>query len=161
MDEWTKIVSVANIFNDATKMLNVMSKALIKQNNQNAHKIASHVTIPVIVLKAFACEMYLKAFISLQGSVVPKVHDLAVLFRNVNKSTRIKLYKKMIALGLNIDPDYNQSKVDDDINKIAHSFEEWRYFYEKANSIEVWFLDIFLASLTDSTILPPISLSNI
>ena len=51
--------------------------------------------------------------------------------------------------------DYKLDYVDGDIKNIAHSFEEWRYFYEKNNSINIIVLEAFFNSLKDPSIALP------
>ena len=156
MEDWKKLISVANVFNGSTKILDAVSDGLSKQKSKDAIDISLHTLIPSIVLKAFACEMYLKTYIANQGGTVPKTHDLYELFRNINKVTRAKISKLLIQMCLqSVDPEYNLDKLDNDIKKISLAFEEWRYFYEKSNTIDIQFLNIFLKALTDPSITPP------
>lgn len=76
MEEWEKIISVANIFSDSTKLLKVFQTALSKQNNSDAVNISKQTIIPTVGLKAFACEMYLKSYLSKGGATsIPKTHN--------------------------------------------------------------------------------------
>jgi hypothetical protein len=55
---------------------------------------------------------------------------------------------------------YDDSRVEDDIKLISHTFQEWRYFYEKDNNINLQFLEVFFNSLKNKTISPPLRLKS-
>jgi hypothetical protein len=93
MDDWLKMKSVADIFSNSTYFLDSYENIFNITKNENLKELIASVIIPKIVLKAFSCEMYLKAYLSYNGIIVPKTHDLYVLFINLEVSFRNKLTK--------------------------------------------------------------------
>jgi hypothetical protein len=155
MDEWKEMISVANIFNDSTKMLEVLQKALLNVKKDSSIKLSSTTTIPIIVLKAFACEMYLKSYLSKNGSTsIPKTHNLYELYRNLNKTMKSKINKLLVSKMKMSNKNYNQSNIESDIQSVANTFEEWRYFYESNYTLNILFLNTFYDTLIDPLIRP-------
>ena len=155
MEEWKGMKSVADVFSNSTFMLKAISSALDAQVEVKHKELMASAYIPQIVLMAFSCEMYLKSYISFQGGTVPRVHDLYELYRNLNKKIKSKLNKIITQKMRNYRQSYMIDNVEDDIRKIADVFEEWRYFYEKNNSIDIQFLESFFSSLKDPSIALP------
>jgi HEPN domain-containing protein len=157
MEEWKEMISVANIFSDSTKMLETLQMALLKVKNDESVKLSKTTMIPIIVLKAFACEMYLKSYLSKDGSSsIPKTHNLYELYRNLNKTTKNKINKTLVSKMNMINKNYNQSSIESDILSVANTFEEWRYFYESNYTLNFLFLNTFYDTLIDSSIHPPV-----
>lgn len=155
MNDWKKIVSVANIFSDSTKMLEVLQVALSKNESNDALKIAATSTIPIIVLKAFACEMYLKAYLSQEGSsAIPRTHDLYLLFRNLSKQGKSRIKSKLLLKLQHSDKEYRVDDLEKDLIGVSNAFEEWRYFYEKSNHINMHFLNMFYETLRELSVPP-------
>lgn len=155
MNDWKKMISVANIFSDSTKMLEVLQVALSNNENNEAVKIASTTTIPIIVLKAFACEMYLKAYLSKEGSSsIPKTHDLHLLFRNLSKQGKSRINFKLLSKLQQSNKEYKSDDLEKDLIGVSNAFEEWRYFYEKSNHINIQFLNMFYETLRELSLSP-------
>ena len=158
MEEWIAIISVANIFSDSTKMLEAIQKALEKVKASDTNRLAATSLIPIIVLKAFACEMYLKSYLSKEGSrSIPKTHNLHELYRNLDKTTKAKINKLLMTKMKMININYVQSNIEQDILSVANAFEEWRYFYESNYKLNFIFLNTFYDTLIDPLIRPQVN----
>lgn len=155
MEEWKKMISVANIFSDSIQMLEVLKKAISKEKNCEFDYLSKTTNIPVIVLKAFACEMYLKSYLSKDGSIsIPRRHNLYELYRNLSRNTKSKVNRILLDKMKISNKDYKQLDIDLDISKVANAFEEWRYFYEGDYSIDLYFLNAFYDTLNSLSRLP-------
>lgn len=91
---------------------------------------------PAIVNCAFACELYLKALLT--GNKIGRIHDLEKLWDKLPIDIRERIENK-------IKNKYN--KVENVfgipyIKQIAKAFNDWRYCYEKVETliIDEWFL---------------------
>ena len=156
MDEWKQMISVANIFSDATKILEAVQSALDTKLGE-AKNLSLRTVIPVIVLKSFACEMYLKSQLSHNGNTsIPRQHNLYELYRNLNSQTKTKINKKLKSKMIMVNHNYKIDDIDRDIQGVSKAFEQWRYFYEDSYSIDLQFLNVFYDTLMDPSIRPPL-----
>ena len=103
---------------------------------------------PYIVNTAFACEIYLKILILINGEAYGKVHTLKDLYIKSKICKEFENYVMENTKNLNIK--YNKEKLDDDITLISDAFVEWRYVFESEELyIPNGFLGIFCAYLDD------------
>ncbi len=101
---------------------------------------------PFIVNKSFACELYLKTILKMNGQQIPRGnrgHMLNELFNEVCEK------EKLLE---NISKSFRMKKdlITEEINGISKAFEEWRYIYEKdENQLNYGFLNGFCDFLDD------------
>lgn len=80
--------------------------------------------VPCVVNGAFACELYIKGLLALQGDVITG-HDLTKLFGKLSACAREDL-KNSVGQKFTNSKDAFESY----LNGIANAFKDWRYLYE-------------------------------
>lgn len=144
----------ASVFMDASKSMNIIGQAGLKQvrDCEKGLQILSRMYIPGIVMQAFAAELLFKAIIVNEGKQIRKTHKLNKLFAMLSSSER-KIISSNIISDIRNNKNYygyGESELNRDIDKIANTFEDWRYFFEKNDvSVDEGFLDILVVVLYD------------
>lgn len=81
--------------------------------------------VPAMVCAAFAIELYFKAIIALEGGGV-KGHDLSDLFSSLSKNSQLSLITHCSV---------TESIFTQKLKGISGGFVEWRYIFEKQETI--------------------------
>lgn len=91
---------------------------------------------PAIVNYAFACELYLKALLT--GKEIGRIHDLEKLWDKLSIDIRERIDNKIKNKYGKVENDFGIPY----IKQIAKAFNDWRYCYEKVETliIDEWFL---------------------
>lgn len=103
---------------------------------------------PFVVNKSFACEIYLKLLLCINGEEIAKVHTLGSLFSKLDNSNQCKIIDKIY--GKHEDEQIVEFKLN--LEQVSDAFEKWRYIYEecdKKNIIGHGFLNIFCDALNE------------
>lgn len=100
--------------------------------------------VPEIVNMAFACEVFLKTLIVLDGKE-QRGHQIKVLWDALDTENRVAIVERIID-GTNVKEEEIAERIDD----ISNSFTEWRYLYEVPGlSVHIGFLEKFTLILRD------------
>lgn len=109
-----------NAFHDATNELYLIAKNDDSKNN---------LLLPASVLSAFNCELYLKYIIKTTSEIIPpNKHDLKILYELLNPEYQNELCENTLKHTANVlktTIDFNE-----ELDNIANSFPNLRYFYE-------------------------------
>lgn len=137
LDKETK--KLINMYTTARQFKNAINKdeMLIMKNGVFINKI-----YPYIVNVSFACEIYLKIIILLNGESYGKIHTLKDLYVRSKICDDFQNY--VVNNTKNLDVKYDKEKLDNDLNLISNAFVEWRYVFESEELyIPNGFLNIF------------------
>lgn len=122
---------------------------LMKTDSSVIHKHIENVytLVPIIVNRAFLCELILKYLIDNQvpKGNIPKGrdgHKLGKLFTLLNDSQRNSI-NASIKDQLNID----ETEFNTKLENVSNAFIEWRYIFESSGEISLSFLDSFTKTL--------------
>ena len=141
---YEEIRNGANIFATATKALDAIGTAGLEQMEQTeSGKALAQMMLPAIVLKAFSCELALKALAAKNQEAVGSVHKLNELYQKINKDTQKEISAVVIAVMKETSPEYSDVDFTEDLNKVAKVFIDWRYYYENSRSLNFAFLHSF------------------
>lgn len=108
--------------------------------------------IPIIVLKAFSCELFLKYKISFDYKKADKSkdnHALNTLFEKLEEAKKQHLKEEIIHKMQFMGYDYDETCFDADLINVAKAFEDWRYYYEKNRNTKFLFLYALFDSLRE------------
>lgn len=137
-------------FASATLILETVGKEGIKQlNNQNGMGLFAQTMIPAIVLKAFTCELALKALISKANKDFGKDHKLDALYQILDECDKKEISKGVITRIKNEKSDYNEKQFMIDLSENAKLFVDWRYFYENPVKANLLFLNALFDELKE------------
>ncbi len=100
---------------------------VIRQLGKDALKLFTYYAYPLSVNAAFACELFLKALLTLEGIEYKKLHLLSELFSNLPESTKITIKKEFANSG-------SKESVDGLIMTYSNAFVEWRYPFDDENA---------------------------
>lgn len=137
LDEGTK--KIINMYTTARQFKNAINEEeiLVMKKGVFTNKI-----YPYIVNVSFACEIYLKIIILLNGENYGKIHNLKDLYVMSKVCSEFETY--VIENTKNLDIKYDKEKLDNDLNLISNAFVEWRYIFESEDlCIPNGFLNIF------------------
>lgn len=135
-EETKKII---NMYTTAREFKNAINKdeMLVVKNGVFINKI-----YPYVVNVSFACEIYLKIIILLNGETYGKIHTLKDLYVMSKVCSEFETY--VIENTKNLDIKYDKEKLDNDLNLISNAFVKWRYVFESEElCIPNGFLNIF------------------
>lgn len=94
---------------------------------------------PCAVNLAFSCELYLKALIAQENNgIIRKGHDLIELFDQLDPVTKYKIrvkYNSSKPSTCNSPAQSARKSFDDCLILHKDSFKQWRYYFEKGQSI--------------------------
>jgi hypothetical protein len=106
---------------------------------------------PVVVNAAFACEVFLKLLLKLNGIENQKIHKLQDLYNNLPRDTQVEIQNgTVLRCGK-----WTDIWGFECLGNVSDAFVEWRYAYEHdwsksaCMSIDVGFLIGFMNSLRD------------
>ncbi len=112
----------------------------------NDHTLSASQFIPSTVLNAFSVELNLKLLIYQKTGRTTSGHELDILFKKLDDSTK-EVISANVCAELNID----DAKFNDDLKECAKTFIDWRYFYENHQNVNISFLNSFGASIMKYT----------
>lgn len=94
---------------------------------------------PAIVNYAFACELYIKYLLQINGVEQCRKHKLTDLFGLLPETSQQEIRTKM-----------NTANFNQELNSISNAFVDWRYIYEKNNAfLHIDFLRRFCVALKE------------
>lgn len=138
----------ANTFASSTVILETVGKAALEQSSQETGlKVLAQAMIPAIALKAFSCELALKALIAKSGKVVDREHRLNELYKKIDDSDKSAISQAVIQNMKDRDENYSDAEFQRDLSEAAMVFVDWRYFYEKSLSVNLLFIDVLFKEL--------------
>ena len=120
----------ATILRVAEDFLRAAAKCSIEESHKNGQ---ISVIVPELVNRAFACELYLKAYIFMESGELPKKgHKLDKLFAKLKKSTREEIYNSWLVIGENDIEDcvYARQMFKDNLEANGDVFCRFRYLHE-------------------------------
>ena len=97
----------------------------LEQRQLTNGQIESYV-VPAIVNLAFSIELYLKFLLLAEKKTLKKTHRLLDLFNLLDSTTKQKI--------INLTK-YDKDEFESLLSKHTEAFEDWRYIYEKNESI--------------------------
>lgn len=103
--------------------------------------------VPSIVLGALACEVGLKTLLRIEGKTDERKHELKILYQKLDESHKSEISQKLLVSMKEKDDNYNEKNLDEDLDEVNKAFIDWRYFYEKSQSISIDFLNEFYKSI--------------
>ena len=103
--------------------------------------------IPSIVLGALACEVGLKTLLRIEGKTDERKHELKVLYQKLDECHKSEISQKLLVSMKEIDENYNEENLDEDLDEVNKAFVDWRYFYEKSQHTSIAFLNEFYKSI--------------
>lgn len=141
---YEEIRNGANIFATATNALDAIGSAGLLQVEQgSARSEMAQMMLPAIVLKAFSCELALKALAAKNQESVDSIHKLNELYRKISKDMQNQISTTVIIAMKETLPEYSDVDFADDLNKVAKVFVDWRYYYENSRSLNFAYLHSF------------------
>jgi HEPN domain-containing protein len=108
---------------------------------------------PLVVNLAFTCELYLKALLFITKGESMKRHDLQKLYSRQTVEVQESIYKEYYALHQTRPvPEKYRGEMNKEIfaaelAEVKDAFEDWRYAYEKDESIRLGILKFLRMSL--------------
>ena len=102
----------------------------IRQLGKDGVKLFTYYAYPLSVNAAFACELFLKALLTLEGVEYKKLHLLFDLFASLPESTKAGIKNEFSNRG-------SKESVDGLVNTYSNAFVEWRYTFEDENASKV------------------------
>lgn len=127
------------VFAQASNTLSVVANAALKADDFVGKQLIALNLVPAIVLKSFACELFLKG---LAVNNVLKEHRLDILFNNISFEDKNYIIKSVCNnIKNNTNSEYDTNQFNDDLQNIANAFVDWRYFFESKRTIKILFLD--------------------
>ena len=108
--------------------LGLLVEHLEAEKSDGEWRRGTFVAVPVLL--SLAVEIGLKAWHCIEGSPVPKTHDLLKLFDGLGENTRRRLEDRMPEVPSPM-PDWPiRPGIRDALSQHRNLFEEWRYPYE-------------------------------
>ena len=152
MNLWENYSQGANPFISASRILEVTASAGNQQlKNERGKQFWIQTMIPAIVMKAFSCELMLKALIAYEKEETIRGHKLNELFHQLSSTLQASLYSKIVSRLRTGNPNYSLIEFEKDLNDAADLFVDWRYFFETAvgseKTVNLTFLDILFNEL--------------
>lgn len=96
-----------------------------KSNTQDYVRL----NIPAIVNRAFACEVFLKCLLTLEGKDNVREHNLKALLEQLSDEEKLHIENKLKQSQIPLKDCFGFAYLD----KIADTFIKWRYEYESLN----------------------------
>lgn len=146
---YEEIKAGASTFHTAAIILDTIGKDAMNAKENNLEKRMGHVMIPAIVLKAFCCELWLKALIVKTGKKIKKEHALMDLYLLINQEDRDTIKKNIMNEMVKLDCRYDDTKYERDFQNVSKTFIDWRYFYEKPRELQLSFLESLFTVLSN------------
>lgn len=153
MTSWEDWQSGANPFISATRILSAAASAGPQQlKGEKGTQFWLSTMIPTIVMKAFSCELMLKAFIAHEGIKIGKTHKLNELFDKLPSSVQTTIQTPIITRMKMHNTSYDEASFFADLKSSAELFVDWRYFFEETTSgkqktVNLTFLDVLFTEL--------------
>ena len=153
MTSWGNWQSGANPFISAAKILSATAVVGSQQlKGEKASQFWLSTMIPVIVMKAFSCELMLKTLIAHEGLKMGKNHKLDELFDKLPASIQAIIQAPIIAKMKIRTTSYDETSFLEDLKASSTLFVDWRYFFEEATSgkektVNLAFLDVLFTEL--------------
>lgn len=141
MEEWKGMISSARAFYNSCLVLENVESVVKTENERALEEFFVNSTISIIVMRSFSCEMFLKTLLVKNDLDNVKTHNLEILFNKLPEDCKTQIKTKLYSKYS------DESTFEEELNKIANSFEEWRYFYEKDRKINLEFLKMFSNTL--------------
>ena len=120
------------LYGFASKACNDMDDSYVQ--DVSIKELDVSVSIPAIVIGAFACELYLKSLIrDLENTLKKhrkKAHSISWLFGKLDKEERKQIISYTIDNMSELFFDYDEECFDKDLNLLDNCFVQWRYFFE-------------------------------
>jgi hypothetical protein len=116
-------------------------KALERVFHSSLHSnppLAGSYLISMIVLQSLCCEIGLKALILSEGKNFSQKHKLDKLFALIQTSTQKKIIRES---------EMQERDFRDKLKQNNNCFVNWRYFFEKSQSVNIDFLNKILNSI--------------
>lgn len=132
------------IFARASNYLGDIAKSALANDGS---KEECAMIIPSIVLKGLACEIGLKTLLKIEGKNIEREHKLKTLYQQLEEGHRCEISQVLLVSMTKVDEDYNEEKLNENLNEINKAFIDWRYFYEKSQHVGVTFLEEFYKSI--------------
>ena len=153
MTTWEDWQSGVNPFISASRILSTVALVGPQQlEGETGNQFWLLTMIPAIVMKAFSCELMLKALIAYEGIAVGKTHKLNELFNRLpvieqNRIQALTIEKMKLHNDL-----YDAKNFIADLDSSSELFVDWRYFFEEATSkkpkiVNLTFLDVLFTEL--------------
>ncbi len=141
MTSWQDIQQGAKPFIDATRYLELAASAGMQQlQGKSGKQFWMHTMIPTIVMKAFSCELMLKAILRHESIDFGKIHFLNTLYDLLSSSPQATPQSKAIYESIKVDvisemgDGYDEARYNHDFDDAANLFVDWRYFFEESTS---------------------------
>lgn len=132
----------ANTFATSTKILETVGQAGLQQASHDAGLgLLAQSMIPAITLKAFTCELALKAMVVKNGLSYGSVHELDKLYKNISNENKNKIVNAVVTEMKKNNANYGQSDFEKDLKKHSRLFIDWRYFFEKSVTANLPFIN--------------------
>lgn len=129
---YEEIKTGANTFASATIILETVGQAGLQQaSNDVGLKLLAQTMIPAITLKAFTCELALKAMVAKNELTYGSIHELDQLYEKISEDDKKKVSDFVVFEMKKKDASYGQSDFEKDLKEHAKLFVDWRYFFEK------------------------------
>lgn len=129
---YEEIKTGANTFASATIILETVGQAGLQQaSNDVGLKLLAQTMIPAITLKAFTCELALKAMVVKNELTYGSIHELDQLYEKISEDDKKKVSDFVVFEMKKKDASYGQSDFEKDLKEYAKLFVDWRYFFEK------------------------------
>jgi hypothetical protein len=114
--DWRDVCSQASRFDRAAETLDQGGKTAEAKDG---------IVIPIAILRAFACELYLKAALIKMNITPKKSHNLGVIFAELPENIRIEIKCNVCNRDTVPEPEFERG-----LNECGDLFEVWRYLYE-------------------------------
>lgn len=136
-----------NTFAGTTKILDTIGKIGLEQAPEAGLKVLGQTMIPAISLKAFSCELALKALIAKSGKEVTRDHELDKLYGMLDTVDKNAISQAVIQTIKKQNKAYDEAKFFVDLSQAAKTFVEWRYFYEEGVTADLGFINALFEEL--------------
>ncbi len=149
MEEFkTALISANMFYSAADDLINYNQQKIDDQVEMlEKLKIKAQYMFPEVVLKSFACELYLKSIILNEGNAHNNIHKLHILFNKVKEETKNQLIEAFMYSYKAL----TSKEFGDDfyikLEETSNTFIESRYWHEGFNKIEYSFLNSFELAL--------------
>lgn len=123
------------IANEAMAFFNVGKQEYLKHGRSIDTESDCYAIIPVIVNLAFSIELFLKSMIKDAWG-----HDLEKLFMEIEEKERNAILQVTIKQVQQMEADFSETDFWDCLKRNKVAFEDWRYFYQRGKSANIYFL---------------------
>lgn len=140
MTSWQDIQQGANPFISATRELEVIAEAgLSQRKDEFGRQFWMHTMIPAIVMKAFSCEIMLKAILRHENIPFDRIHKLNELYGLLDTSAQSTPQAKAIQISIKTAVissmrGFDDAKFNASLDEAGNLFVDWRYFFEESTS---------------------------